>query len=90
MDSGRTDSFKYIVMQLVGPDLSTLLEFAPQNRFSQSTIYKIALQTLDRLRVLHHAGWLNRDVKAQNFAVGFGEESNIVYMLDFGLTRRFL
>uniref|UniRef100_A0A8R1EJN3 Protein kinase domain-containing protein n=1 Tax=Caenorhabditis japonica TaxID=281687 RepID=A0A8R1EJN3_CAEJA len=88
--SGRTDHFKYVVMQLVGPDLSMLLEFAPQNRFTPSTIYKIALQTLDRLRVLHDAGWLNRDVKAQNFAVGLGEESNIVYMLDFGLTRRYL
>ncbi|CAI2351904.1 unnamed protein product [Caenorhabditis sp. 36 PRJEB53466] len=89
-DSGRTDHFKYVVMQLVGPDLSTLLEFAPNKRFSPSTVYKIALQTLDRLRVLHDAGWLNRDVKAQNFAVGLGDESNIVYMLDFGLTRRFL
>lgn len=89
-DAGRTDNFKYVIMQLVGPDLSTLLEFAPQNRFSQSTIYKIALQTLDRLRTLHDAGWLNRDVKAQNFAVGLGEESSIVYMLDFGLTRRYL
>ncbi|KAF1755586.1 hypothetical protein GCK72_012036 [Caenorhabditis remanei] len=90
IDAGRTDHFKYVVMQLVGPDLSSLLEFAPQNRFSQSTIYKIALQTLERLRILHDAGWLNRDVKAQNFAVGFGEESSIVYMLDFGLTRRYL
>lgn len=90
IDSGRTDHFKYVVMQYVGPDLSTLLEFAPEQRFTPSTIYKIAIQTLDRLRVLHEAGWLNRDVKAQNFAVGLGEESSIVYMLDFGLTRRYL
>lgn len=89
-DSGRTETFKYIVMQLVGPDLSMLLEYSPGRRFTPSTVYKIALQTLERLRVLHEAGWLNRDVKAQNFAVGLGEESNIVYMLDFGLTRRYL
>lgn len=88
--AGRTENFKYVVMQLVGPDLSMLLEFAPQQRFTSSTVYKIALQTLDRLRVLHEAGWLNRDVKAQNFAVGLGEESSIVYMLDFGLTRKYL
>uniref|UniRef100_A0A1I7T099 Protein kinase domain-containing protein n=1 Tax=Caenorhabditis tropicalis TaxID=1561998 RepID=A0A1I7T099_9PELO len=90
IDAGRTDHFKYVVMQLVGPDLSMLLEFAPQKQFSKSTIYKIALQTLDRLRVLHNEGWLNRDVKAQNFAVGLGEESSIVYMLDFGLTRKYM
>lgn len=90
IDAGRTDHFKYVVMQLVGPDLSMLLEFAPNKQFTPSTIYKIALQTLERLSVLHDSGWLNRDVKAQNFAVGLGEESSIVYMLDFGLTRRYL
>ncbi|CAB3407111.1 unnamed protein product [Caenorhabditis bovis] len=90
LDSGRTDDFKYVVMQLVGPDLTMLLEFMPDYRFTPSTIYKIALQTLERLKTLHDAGWLNRDVKAQNFAVGLGEDSSTVYMLDFGLTRRFV
>ncbi|CAI5438126.1 unnamed protein product [Caenorhabditis angaria] len=88
-DSGRTSTFKYVIMQLVGPDLSMLLEFMPNNRFTLSTIYKIAIQTLERLQTLHNSGWLNRDVKAQNFAVGLGQDSSTVYMLDFGLTRRF-
>ncbi|CAD6184397.1 unnamed protein product [Caenorhabditis auriculariae] len=87
--SGRTTEFKYVVMQLVGPDIATLLHMMPSKRFSQSTVYKYALQTLERIRVLHGAGWLNRDLKTHNFAVGLGSDSSTVYMLDFGLTRRY-
>ncbi|ETN84513.1 hypothetical protein NECAME_06834 [Necator americanus] len=76
-------------MQLVGPDLRALMFAMPNKRFSPSTAYRIALQTLDRLEKLHDAGYLNRDVKSQNFAIGIGRESSIIYMLDFGLTRKY-
>ncbi|KAK5985696.1 Protein kinase domain-containing protein [Trichostrongylus colubriformis] len=76
-------------MRLVGPDLRALMWAMPSKRFTQATAYRIAIQTLDRLEKLHDAGYLNRDVKSQNFAVGLGNESSIIYMLDFGLTRRF-
>jgi tau tubulin kinase len=49
----------------------------------------IATETLNRLEQLHDAGWLNRDVKAVNFAVGLGEKARQVFMLDFGYARRF-
>ncbi|KAK6027301.1 hypothetical protein OSTOST_06669 [Ostertagia ostertagi] len=75
--AGRTELFKMS------------LTHGPSSRFTQATAYRIALQTLDRLEKLHDAGYLNRDVKSQNFAVGLGNESSIIYMLDFGLTRRF-
>ncbi|VDL80181.1 unnamed protein product [Nippostrongylus brasiliensis] len=57
--------------------------------FTAATAYRIAIQTLERLEKLHDIGYLNRDVKSQNFAVGLGNESAIIYMLDFGLTRRY-
>ncbi|PIO63887.1 hypothetical protein TELCIR_14500 [Teladorsagia circumcincta] len=87
--AGRTELFKFCVMRLVGPDLRALMWAMPSRKFTQATAYRIALQTLDRLEKLHDAGYLNRDVKSQNFAVGLGNESSIIYMLDFGLTRRF-
>ncbi|KAK6753374.1 hypothetical protein RB195_012768 [Necator americanus] len=87
--AGRTSTFKFCVMQLVGPDLRALMFAMPNKRFSPSTAYRIALQTLDRLEKLHDAGYLNRDVKSQNFAIGIGRESSIIYMLDFGLTRKY-
>ncbi|EPB68077.1 hypothetical protein ANCCEY_12834 [Ancylostoma ceylanicum] len=58
--AGRTDSFKFCVMQLVGPDLRALMWAMPKKRFSLSTAFRVALQTLDRLEKLHDAGYLNR------------------------------
>ncbi|KAJ1371763.1 hypothetical protein KIN20_033767 [Parelaphostrongylus tenuis] len=87
--AGRTEVFKFCVMQLVGPDLRSLALEMPDKKFSPPTAYKIAIQTLDRLETLHDVGYLNRDVKSQNFAIGLESQSSIIYMLDFGLTRRF-
>ncbi|KJH47351.1 hypothetical protein DICVIV_06556 [Dictyocaulus viviparus] len=87
--AGRTDTFKFCVMRLVGPDIRSLMWEMPNRRFSPSTSYRIAMQTLDRLEKLHEIGYINRDVKSQNFAIGLGNQSSIIFMLDFGLTRRF-
>ncbi|VDL80137.1 unnamed protein product [Nippostrongylus brasiliensis] len=59
--AGRTTTYRYCVMQLVGPDLGKL---------RRSLVAK-------------------RDVKAPNFAIGLGQESGIIYMLDFGFARKF-
>ncbi|KAK0405749.1 hypothetical protein QR680_018176 [Steinernema hermaphroditum] len=89
-DAGRTDNFKYVVMQLVGPDLSKLRRSLPDKKFSLITALRVCAQTLDRIETLHDMGWLCRDIKAPNFAIGRGEQAGIVYMLDFGFARRFL
>ncbi|VDO70434.1 unnamed protein product [Heligmosomoides polygyrus] len=88
--AGRTNTYRYCVMQLVGPDLgklrrSLLIPF----RFSVPTALRVLQQTLRRLEVLHDAGWLCRDVKAPNFAIGLGNESGVIYMLDFGFARKY-
>ncbi|KAE9417662.1 hypothetical protein Angca_008896, partial [Angiostrongylus cantonensis] len=76
-------------MQLVGPDLGKLRRSFADKRFSVPTALRVLQQTLRRLEVLHDAGWLCRDVKAPNFAVGLGQESSVIYMLDFGFSRKY-
>ncbi|CAD5217780.1 unnamed protein product [Bursaphelenchus xylophilus] len=85
----RTPHFKFAVMQLVGPDLNRLRRAMPAKRFSLSTALKICQQTLKRIETLHDLGWLCRDIKAPNFAIGLGEKDGVVYMLDFGFAKRF-
>ncbi|KHJ93418.1 hypothetical protein OESDEN_06673 [Oesophagostomum dentatum] len=76
-------------MQLVGPDLGKLRRCQIDKRFSVPTALRVLQQTLQRLEVLHDAGWLCRDVKAPNFAIGLGNESGVIYMLDFGFARKY-
>ncbi|XGW17442.1 hypothetical protein V3C99_002218 [Haemonchus contortus] len=87
--AGRTKIYRYCVMQLVGPDLGKLRRSLVAKRFSVPTALRVLQQTLRRLEVLHDAGWLCRDVKAPNFAIGLGQENGVVYMLDFGFARKF-
>lgn len=87
--AGRTNTYRYCVMQLVGPDLGKLRRSLVDKRFSVPTALRVLQQTLRRLEVLHDAGWLCRDVKAPNFAIGLGNESGVIYMLDFGFARKY-
>jgi casein kinase 1 len=44
----------------------------------------------DRVEFAHSRGVILRDVKPENFAMGFGEKSHIVYLLDFGLAKLYV
>lgn len=45
----------------------------------------IGLQVVDRLEALHRIGYLHRDVKPDNLAIGLNEKSKVIYLFDFGL-----
>ncbi|CAD6185971.1 unnamed protein product [Caenorhabditis auriculariae] len=87
--AGRTFNYKYCVMQLVGPDLGRLRRTRPDKKFTMATALRILDQTLTRLENLHDAGWLCRDVKAPNFAIGLDTDESTIFMLDFGFARKF-
>lgn len=38
---------------------------------------------------MHKKGFLHRDLKANNFMVGKGNKRNIVFIIDFGLAKRY-
>ena len=83
--------FVFIVMRLVGRNLWDLRLQQPDKKFSLNTALKVAEQTLAGVRDLHRAGFLHRDIKPPNFAIGREEDGNLhtVYILDFGLSRKF-
>lgn len=58
-------------------------------KFSVSTILQIGLQIVNRLEAIHKKGFVHRDIKANNFMVGKGEKNKIVYVIDFGLSKRY-
>ncbi|VDP59520.1 unnamed protein product, partial [Heligmosomoides polygyrus] len=60
-------------------------------RFSMPTSIRAAEQTLSGIRDLHICGYLHRDIKPPNFAIGREEDNaqQTIFILDFGLCRRY-
>lgn len=49
----------------------------------------MGLQIINRLEAMHRKGFIHRDLKANNFMIGRAEKKNIVYIIDFGLAKRY-
>jgi serine/threonine protein kinase len=49
----------------------------------------LADQLIRRLEYLHERNLVHRDVKPDNFLMGVGKKSNVVYVIDFGLAKKY-
>ena len=81
------DSF-YLAMELLGPSLNDLYLFC-EKKFTLQTILLISIQMIERIEEFHKKNFIHRDIKPENFTIGLGSKSNIIYLIDFGLSKKF-
>ena len=87
---GRNGKFNYIIMSLLGSSLSELRRKQPEGKFSLGTTLRLGVQMLAGIQAIHNCGFLHRDVKPSNFAMGRLPTTNhCCYILDFGLARQY-
>jgi serine/threonine protein kinase len=77
-----------MVMEFLGPSLADLFMYK-NKKFSLTTIYLLGLQLIQRIELIHEKGFIHRDIKPENFVIGLNDKSNTVYIIDFGLARRY-
>jgi len=58
--------------------------------FSLKTVCMLGEQIIRRIQFMHERGYLHRDIKPENFTVGRGDRMNKVFIIDFGLSKRFV
>ena len=80
--------YSYMVMDFLGPSLGDLFQLM-QKKFSLQTICMCGMQMMCRLEYIHEKGFIHRDIKPENFVTGINDDSNTIYIIDFGLARRF-
>ena len=80
--------FNIMVIDLLGPSLEDLFNHC-NRKFSEKTVLMLADQLIRRLEYLHERNLVHRDVKPDNFLMGVGKKSNVVYVIDFGLAKKY-
>ena len=85
---GTEGNFKVMVMELLGPSLEEL--FTRCNRkFSIKTVLMLADQMIARIEYVHSRCFVHRDIKPDNFLIGVQSNVNMVFIIDFGLAKKY-
>jgi len=85
---GIAGEYNSMVMELLGQNLEDLYNFCNRN-FTLKTILIITIQILERIKHVHDNHYVHRDIKPENFLVGKGPTEQTIYIIDFGLAKRY-
>ena len=88
MWAGEDGANNVMVMELLGYSLEELFNYCGR-RFSLKTVLSLGISMLHRLKHVHSRGFVHRDIKPDNFLFGLGENAETLYLIDFGLCKRF-
>ena len=79
----------YLIMELLGKSIDKLFSDCKKH-FSYKTIFQIGYQMVQRIEYVHSKGYIHRDIKPGNFVIGKNDKSKIIYIIDFGLSKRYI
>ena len=85
---GFSGNYNIMVMELLGKSLEDLFQDY-KRKFSLKTVCLLAQQMLERMEFIHNKHIIHRDIKPDNFVIGVNNKSEIVYILDFGLAKKY-
>jgi casein kinase 1 len=85
---GREGVHNIMVIDLLGKCLEDLFVRC-HRRLSLKTVLMLADQMLSSIEYIHEKNFIHRDIKPENFVMGLGQTANQVFVIDFGLARKY-
>lgn len=85
---GTEREYNVLVMDLLGPSLEDLFNFCGR-RFTIKTVLMLADQMIARVEYVHNRNFIHRDIKPDNFLMGIGRHCNKLFLIDFGLAKKY-
>eukprot|EP00267_Zea_mays_P053234 XP_020406347.1 probable serine/threonine-protein kinase PIX13 [Zea mays] len=79
---GPTGSNSHITTRVMGTYVYAAPEYV-------ATTASLRLHPINRVEFVHSKSFLHRDIKPDNFLMGLGKRENQVYVIDFGLAKKY-
>ena len=86
---GYSGSLIIMVMELLGDSLDKIFEKLHSRKMSIRCVCNIAYQLLIIFEFMHNCNIIHRDIKPANIAIGREEKSKYIYLIDFGLAKKY-
>lgn len=85
---GISGKHSVMAMDLLGKSLADLCELC-SGTLSIKTVLTLADQMISCVQFVHEKNFVHRDIKPENFVMGANLNSNLVYLIDYGLARHY-
>ena len=83
----KDKGYNVLVMELLDQSLDNIL--SKLRRFSVKTVAMLGYQLIKILKYIHDKHIIHRDIKPDNLAMGRKELNGTLYIIDFGLAKKF-
>ena len=84
---GTSGNYNVLIMQLMGKSLEDLIN--EKKTFTIKTVCLLGYQMINVLEYIHDKHYVHRDIKPDNFVLGLNSLSKKLFLLDFGLAKKY-
>jgi len=86
---GYSSRHNILVMELMGKSLEDIFESFVVRKMTVRCVCNIGYQMMEIMEYIHKKHIIHRDIKPDNFVIGRGEKKKYIYILDFGLAKKY-